>query len=62
MVWSFNANDPTDPLGSTATPHDYEGSVSINLLNGLTDPPDEPDDLQFFDVVVPNVKYIPLTV
>ena len=56
MVWSFGDADPTDPLGETAEFHDHMGSLSVNLLNGLTDPPVEPDDLRYFDVVVSDVS------
>ena len=55
MVWSFSTSDPTDGRGNTALQHDYEGVVSLNLLSGLTDPPAEPDDLQYFDAIVTNV-------
>ena len=55
MVWNFSTNDPTDPLGETA---DYQGSLSVNLLSGLTDTPAEPNNLQFFDVVMSNVKIL----
>ena len=58
MVWSFSTIDPTDPLGNSAVQHDYQGSLSVNLLSGLTDTPTEPDNLQFFDVVVSNVKIL----
>ena len=34
MVWSFNSNDPTDPSGSDAVQHDYQGSRSLNLIGG----------------------------
>lgn len=56
MVWSFGVADPTDPLGETAAFHDYMGSLSVDLLSGLTEPPAEPDDLNYFDVVVSNVS------
>ena len=57
MVWSFSVADPTDPRGMTAQYHDYKGSLSVNLLSGITEPPSEPADLQYFDVVVSNVRY-----
>ena len=56
MVWSFGVADPTDPLGTTAQRHDYMGSLSVNLLSGLTEPPTEPTDLRYFDVIVSNVS------
>ena len=56
MVWSFSVADPTDPRGMTAQTHNYKGSLSVNLLSGITEPPAEPADLQYFDVVVSNVR------
>ena len=56
VVWSFNIDDPFDPLGESARVHDYQGSISINLLGGLTSPPSEPADLQSFDLAVSNVR------
>ena len=56
MVWSFSVADPTDPLGMTAQRHDYVGSLSVNLLSGLIEPPAEPADLRYFDVIMPNVR------
>ena len=56
VVWSFSVSDPTDSLGETAQVHDYMGSLSVNLLNGLIEPPPEPANLQYFDVVVSNVR------
>ena len=56
MVWSFSVADPTDPLGATALFHDHMGSLSVNLLSGIIEPPAEPDDLRYFDVVVSNVR------
>ena len=56
MVWSFSVADPTDPLGETALFHNHMGSLSVNLLSGITEPPAEPDDLRYFDVVVSNVR------
>ena len=58
MVWSFSTSDPTDTLGNTALEHDFQGVVSVNLLSGLTEPPAEPDDLQYFDIIVTNVNYV----
>ena len=55
-MWSFNANDPTDPLGETAQFHMYQGSISLNFLGGLSNPPAEPDDIEFFDLTVTNVR------
>ena len=56
IVWSFSNNDPSDPLGANAEFHNYQGSVSVNLLGGLTSPPSEPTDLQSFDLAVSNVR------
>lgn len=55
VVWSFSRNDPEDPLGETARFHDYQGSVSLNLLGGLSNPPKQPDNMEFFDLTVTNV-------
>lgn len=55
VVWSFSRNDPEDPLGETAQFHDYQGSVSLNLLGGLSNPPKQPDNMEFFDLTVTNV-------
>ncbi len=64
IIWSFSNNDPSDPLGETAVAHNYQGSVSINLLGGLASPPSEPADLQSFDLTISDVSktqlsYIP---
>ena len=56
VIWSFSVSDPTDPRGETAQFHDFMGSLSVNLLSGLTEPPAEPADLRYFDVVVSNVR------
>lgn len=56
VVWSFNINDPSDPLGMDANIHNYKGSLSINLLGGLINPPSEPADLQSFDLTISNVR------
>ena len=56
MVWSYSVSDPTDPQGEMAQVHDFMGSLSVNLLSGLTEPPAEPADLSYFDVVVSNVR------
>lgn len=56
IIWSFSISDPTDSRGETAQFHNYQGSVSINLLGGLSDPPKEQDDLEFFDLTVSNVS------
>ena len=56
IVWSFNADDPSDFFGNTAEPHDYQGSLSLNLLGGLNNPPPAPDDMQSFDLTVSNVR------
>ena len=55
VVWSFSRNDPEDSLGETAQFHAYEGSVSINLLGGLSNPPNQPDNMEYFDLTVTNV-------
>lgn len=58
VVWAFNTNDPSDLLsGSSSNVHDYKGSLSLNLLGGLTNPPPAPDDLQSFDMLVSNVRH-----
>ena len=59
MVWSFSDADPTDALGETAQFHDYMGSLSVNLLSGIESPA-EPDDLQYFDVLVSDVRGLQL--
>ena len=56
VVWSFQANDPTDPLGNTAMFHDHMGVSSLNLLGGLTNAPADPNDVQSFDIGVTNVR------
>ena len=57
VVWSFSNNDPGpgDSLGETAQFHNYQGSVSLNLLGGLSNPPKQPDNMEFFDLTVTNV-------
>ena len=55
VVWSFSRNDSMDPLGETAQFHDYQGSASLNLLGGLSNPPKQPDNMEFFDLTVTNV-------
>ena len=56
VVWSFSTSDPSDPLGETASFHNYQGSLSLNLLGGFTNPPSSPDNLQSFDFRVLNVS------
>ena len=56
VLWSFSTSDPSDPLGATAIRHNFQGAVSVNLLSGITVPPAEPADLQYFDVAVTNVR------
>ena len=58
VVWSFSMSDPSDPLGESARFHDYQGSLSLNLLGGFTSPPSDPDDLQSFDFTVSNVSLL----
>ena len=52
-------SDPTDPLGSDARQHNYQGTRSINLLGGLAGgnravSEDEP----FFDTAASNVRHV----
>lgn len=56
IVWSFSGNDPSDSLGSDAAFHSHQGSLSLNLLGGLSSPTTVPDDLQSFDITVSNVR------
>ena len=58
VVWSFSTSDPFDPLGKTARFHNYQGSLSLNLLGGFTNPPSDPDNLQSFDLRVSNVSLL----
>lgn len=37
--------------------HSERGSLSLNLLGGLPEPPPDPDDLDYFDIRVNNVSY-----
>ena len=56
MVWSFSTSDPSDPCGESASIHNYQGSLSLNLLGGFTNPPSDPDDVQSFDLRVSDVS------
>ena len=56
VVWSFSTSDPSDPLGKSASFHNYQGSLSLNLLGGSTNLPSDPDDVQSFDIRVLNVS------
>ena len=58
MVWSFSSSDPSDPFETSAWSHDYQGSLSLNLLGGFTNPPSDPDDVQSFDLRVSNVSLL----
>ena len=55
VIFSWNDNDPTTPDGSDAMRHMVRGSISINLLGGLPDPPPEPSDTRSFTFTVNNV-------
>jgi hypothetical protein len=58
-VWSFSADggDPLDSSGNTAEIHDYQGSLSLNLLGRLRNAPPTPNDMQSFDLAVSNVRH-----
>ena len=56
VIWSFSTSDPSDSLGVTALRHNFEGAVSVNLLSGITAPPADPANFQYFDVAVTNVR------
>ena len=57
MIWSFSTTDPANNVLDSSTPrHEFQGVTSIDLLGGLTTPPEEPADVDYFDVVVDNVR------
>ena len=49
-------SDPSDPLGSDATQHRYQGSQSFNLLGGLPSGNRAvSEDESYLDITVSNV-------
>ena len=56
VVFSWNPNDPADKDSPTYHGTERRGSTSLNLLGGLVDPPELPDDLDSFSIRVSNVR------
>ena len=57
VIWAFHTTD--DPMSEELTfslIHSEKGSVSLNLLGGLPDVVPDPEDLQYFDIAVDNVR------
>ena len=61
IIYSWNDNTPTVTQNADGTEtysiyrHTYQGSTSINLLSGLPDPPDMPNDAETFTIAVNEV-------
>ncbi len=55
MVWSYSTTDPTDPTGAGAAQHKFYGARSINLISGLPERIQSPEDEDFFEITVSNV-------
>ena len=36
--------------------HTHQGTQHLNLLGGLLSPPPDPDDLEYYDITVDNVR------
>ena len=51
MVWSWHSGDPATP--DSVMQHEYMGSMSINLLGGLGNPPSQPSDSDSF--IIANI-------
>ena len=57
IVWSWQTNDPTN--GSALVMHNFQGATSLNLLGGLPNPPQDPVDVQSFDITISDVSSDP---
>ena len=53
VVWSWHSGDPASP--DSVIQHEYKGSMSINLLGGLDNPPPQPSDSDSF-IIANNVS------
>ena len=56
IVWSYHSQDPTGP--NTIPRHEFQGSVTLNLLGGLTEDREEPPDTDSFTIAVENVSIV----
>lgn len=55
VIWSFSETLDPQELSQTSKGHSRQGSMSLNLLGGLNNPPPDPSDVASFDVTVNNV-------
>ena len=57
VLWSFHAtSDPTSKDIPFSLIHDYQGSVSLNLLGGMPSAAPDPENLQYYDIRVDRVS------
>ena len=54
VVWSWHSEDPTAP--DLITQHQFQGSLSLNLLGGLNEDREIPSDTETFTINVENVS------
>lgn len=54
IIWSWQTNDPTS--ANALAMHNFQGVTSLNLLGGLPNPPQDPEDVQYFDITISNVS------
>ncbi len=55
VIWSYHSSDPASE--SAFSRHEAQGSISLNLLAGLTEDRVEPEDAMEFPITVGNVNY-----
>ena len=54
MIYSWHDDDPVD--SGSLSRHRVRGTVSLNLIGGLQDPPPDPTNLNSFKIAVENVS------
>ena len=63
VIYAWNSNDPTDDDPEAIAYHGTtnRGAASLNLLSGVTNPPQDDGNLQSFTIQVENVRssYMP---
>lgn len=55
-MWSFKEQDPPNGADGQFILHDFKGSMSLNLLGGLVNPPSDPPGTESFAIEVENVR------
>ncbi len=55
VIWSYHSSDPASETQSAFSKHEVQGSISLNLLAGLTEDKVEPEDTMEFPITVGNV-------